>query len=469
MEAVVDPHQALQEILGPEIEAMLAAGQTKEVHDSLVHLIEPEIADVLLFLSPHHRAVAFRLLPRDRAAEVFTYLPFETQEALLEQLTSDQMAQLFNAIAPDDRAELFDELPGALVQRVMNLITPENRHITELLLNYPEQSVGRFMTPNYLRLKADWTMQRALDHIRQRGRAAGSLDTLYVTDDRNHLLHEVRLQDVLFAEPTAKIATLSGGMVPSLRATDDQEEAVRAMERYDRPVLPVVEKDNTLVGIVTFDDVADVAEEEVTEDIQKMAAVEALDEPYIDVSIPTLVRKRAVWLGILFFGQMATISALEHFEGHLQKAAVLMLFIPLLISSGGNTGSQAASLIIRALSLGEITIYDWWRVMRREVLCGLSLGALLATFGALRVWAGEWFGWSDYGGYAGLVSLTVAASLLVIVLWGTLVGSMLPIILKRLGLDPASSSTPLVSTLMDVTGIVIYFMTALTLLRGTLL
>ena len=469
MEATIDPHQAIQEILGPELAEMLAAGANKDAHDALVHLLEPEIADVLMFLAPAQRAIAFRLLPRDRAAEVFTYLSAESQEELLKELTSDQMAHLFNEMAPDDRAELFDELPGNLVQRLLAVMTPENRKATESILNYPLESVGRFMTPNYLRLKSDWSVQRALDHIRQRGRQAGSLDTLYVTDERNRLLHEVRLSDVLLTDPDARISTLTGSAVPSLRATDDQESAVRAMERYDRPVLPVVEKDNTLVGIVTFDDVADVAQEEVTEDIQKMGAVEALEEPYIDVAIPTLIRKRAVWLGILFFGQMATISALERFEGQLEKAAVLVLFIPLLISSGGNSGSQAASLIIRALALGEITLTDWWRVMRREIICGLSLGLLLATFGAARVWMGEAFGWSDYNGHVALVCLTVATTLMMIVLWGTVVGSMLPILLKRIGLDPASSSTPLVSTIMDVTGIVIYFLTAIAILRGTLL
>lgn len=468
MESVAAQQIAVRELVAPEIAELLRAGRTTEVRANLIELLDPEIADVLLALEPAQRAVAFRLLPRPRAASVYTYIPTEESEELVEQLTSEQLARLLEAMEPDDRVEQLDELPAEVVQRILAHMTPENRNLTQTILNYPIESVGRFMTPNYLRVKREWTAERALDHVRTQGKRVESLNKLYVTDAAGKLVNEIRLREVLLAEPSEVIGNLAVSQVVALQATDDQEEAVHAMERYDSPVLPVVNPDGVLVGIVTFDDVADVAEEEVTEDIQKMAAVEALDEPYISIPLHTLIRKRAIWLGILFIGQMATISALAIFSKQLEKAEALILFIPLLISSGGNSGSQAASLIIRALALGEIGLADWWRVMRREFICGLALGALLATFGALRIILWSFMGWSAQD-YVGLLCVTVGVSLLAIVTWGTLVGSMLPILLERIGFDPASSSTPLVATILDVTGIVIYFTTAMVVLRGTML
>lgn len=465
----VDPRHYVQELLGPDIAEMIADGQTFAARDALLVLLDPEVADILQFLSPAQRAIAFRLLPRERAADVFTFLPPEMQEKLLAELTSEQMSQLMNEMDPDDRVELLDELPGEVVQRLLQLMTPENRAATETILNYPPESVGRSMTPRYLRLKTEWTVQGALDHIRRFGRTVETFDVLYVTDERGRLLHEVPLTELLLAEPSKKVADLAGGNVPSLRATDDQEAAVFAMERYDRPVLPVVDRDNVLVGIVTFDDVADIAEEEVTEDIQKMAAVEALDEPYISVPILKLIRKRALWLGVIFIGQTATISVLAGFQSQLERAAILMLFIPLLISSGGNSGSQASSLIIRALSLGEVRPRDWWRVLRRELACGISLGVMLAALAVFRIALWHGLGWSQPTDHIGLITLTAAVALTTIVVWGTLVGGTLPLALQRAGLDPATSSTPLVSTILDVTGILIYFGTAIVILRGTLL
>lgn len=469
MESVATQPVAVRELIAPEIAELLRAGRTTEARANLIEFLDPEIADVLLALEPAQRAVAFRLLPRARAASVYTFIPADESEELVEQLTSDQLARLLEEMEPDDRVEQLDELPAAVVQRILAAMTPENRALTQTILNYPLESVGRFMTPNYLRVKSEWTAERALEQIRKRGGRVESLNKLYVTDAAGKLLNEVRLREVLLAGPQDIIGDLATSQVVALQATDDQEEAVRAMERYDSPVLPVVNSDGVLVGIVTFDDVADVAEEEATEDIQKMAAVEKLDEPYITVPLPTLIRKRAIWLGILFVGQMATISALAIFEKQLQKAEALILFIPLLISSGGNSGSQAASLIIRALSLGEIGFSDWWRVMRREFLCGIALGSLLATFGAGRIIVWNLLGWGPIDDYIAQLCITVGISLLAIVTWGTLVGSMLPIMLQRIGFDPASSSTPLVATILDVTGIVIYFSTAMFVLRGTML
>lgn len=461
--------RATAQFIAPEIVEMLDQARAHEARQALVYLHNAEIADVLDILEPRHRAIAFRLLPRDRAAEVFPFLPAEHQEELLKALTHEQLARIFNEMDPDDRAELFEEMPGTLVTMLFSLIDPQERRQTQMLLGYPPESIGRIMTPNYVRVRPEWTVQQGLDHIRRRGGDAETLDTLYVIDRDGRLVAEVRLHDLLLAVPETPIEKLMSTHVPMLHARDDQEVAVGEFERYDRPVLPVVDSQGVLVGVVTFDDVADVAEEEATEDFHKMAAVEALEQPYLHVSIPTLLRKRGFWLGILFFGQMLTISAMESFEGELKKAEVLALFIPLLISSGGNSGSQAASLIIRAMAIGEIRLSDWWRILFREFACGLGLGAFLGTLGVLRVVVWHQMGWAEYTQHWLIFGVAVGVSLLGIVVWGTFVGGMLPLLFRRVGVDPATSSAPFVTTIVDVCGIMIYFVTAITILRGTLL
>lgn len=455
-------------LVAPDIAEMLGQGYAHEARAALLSLFDAEISDVLMELDRQQRGLAFRLLPRDRAAEVFTFLPHEPQEDLLEDLSSQQLAQLFAEMPPDDRAELFEELPGNLVIKLLKLMGPEERHATQIILGYPEDSIGRQMTPDYIRVRPDWTVQRVLEHIRRRGEDAETLDTLYVADRAGQLVADVRLRDVLLAQPDELIEALMSTHVPSLNARDDQEIAVLEFERHDRPVLPVVDSKGELVGVVTFDDVADVAVEEVTEDIHKMAAVEALEEPYLHVSIPTLVRKRGIWLGVLFLGQMLTINAMESFEKALDKLPLLVLFVPLLISSGGNTGSQAASLVIRAMAIGEIGLRDWWRILLREFACGCLLGLLLGSIGALRIVIWHKTGLSDYGAEWLLLSLAIGTALVGIVIWGTFIGGMLPLLFRRLGVDPATSSAPFVTTIVDISGIVIYFLTVLTILRGSL-
>lgn len=456
-------------VLAPEIGDMLTRGELRDARAALEGLFDPEIADVLMELDPRHLALAYRLLPRDRSAEIFALLPLEKQEELLSSLTSQQMAQLFNSMTPDDVAELFDELPGRLAAELLNLLGPEERREAQIILGYPAESIGRIMTPNYLRVRPDWTVAEVLEHIRQRGEEAETLDTLYVVDRDGKLVADVRLRDLLLAPPDTYVAELMSTRVPFLNARDDQEVAVSAFERHDRPVLPVVDSDGVLVGVVTFDDVADVAEEEVTEDIHKMAGVEALEEPYLHVSVPELLRKRAPWLAVLFVGEMATASAMEHFEGALRQAIVLTVFIPLIISSGGNSGSQGTSLIIRAMAVGEIALKDWARVLQRELLCGLLLGLFLGVIGMARVVVWHESGMADYTEHFLLVAVTVGTAVVGVVLWANLVGSMLPFLLRRFGLDPATSSAPFVATLVDVTGLIIYFTTAILILRGTLL
>jgi magnesium transporter len=458
-----DNSPLLGALLAPEIEELLTAGETHEARKIITGMLDPEIADVMRAVEPRHRAVLFRLLPTARAADVFAYLDQPAQEQLLGELQADHLAQLMDEMAPDDRAELFEELPGQVAARLLSLMTPSERKRTQTILGYPPQSIGRIMTPDYLTVRPEWTAAEALDYIRKHGRDAESLDTLYVVDAAGKLLDGVRLRRLLLTDPSTIIDSLMSQHVVKLYAHADREEAVQIMERYDRPVLPVVNRGDVLVGIVTFDDVADVAEKETTEDIQKMGGIEALDEPYMAVSVWELFRKRGTWLSLLFLGELFTASAMGHFEHEIEKAVVLSLFLPLIISSGGNSGSQASTLVIRAMAVGEVKLADWWRVFGRELLCGLMLGVLLGIIGLARIHVWQYFGWIDYSTVhfsAGRVATTVGVSLIGVVMWGSLSGSMLPFLLRKLRLDPATISAPLVATLVDVTGLIIYFTTA---------
>jgi magnesium transporter len=351
---------------------------------------------------------------------------------------------------------------------MITLLSPEERKIAVTLLGYPEDSVGRLMTPDYIALKPEWTMSEVLNHIRQYGKDSETLNIIYVVDDKGKLIDDLKIRDIILASPDKKVIDIMDENFVALHVTDDQESAVQTFKKYDRVALPVIDARGLLIGIVTVDDVFDVAEEEATEDIHKLAAVEALEEPYSTMPFFSMIKKRVVWLTVLFVGEMLTASAMGFFEDEIAKAVVLALFVPLIISSGGNSGSQAATLVIRAIALGEITLKDWWNIMRREILSGLMLGLILGTIGFLRI--SLWGSFSNiYGEHWVLIGLTVGFSLIGVVLWGTLSGSMLPFILKKLGLDPATSSAPFVATLVDVTGLVIYFTFAILFLSGTLL
>jgi magnesium transporter len=324
------------------------------------------------------------------------------------------------------------------------------------------------MTPDYIAVRDDWTVGQVFDYIRQHGKDSETLLVLYVVDGRGTLIDDIRIRKFLLAAPDAKVADLMDASLVALNAFDEQEKAIEVFREYDREALPVVDSNGVLIGVVTIDDVLDVAEEEATEDIQKIGGVEALDEPYIDTPIPRLVKKRAGWLVVLFLGEMLTTTAMAFFEDELARAIVLVTFIPLIVSSGGNSGSQASTLVIRAMALGEISLRDWWRVMKREILSGLALGLILGAIGFLRVEL--WSTFSDiYGAHATLIGITIGCTLVGIVMLGTLTGSMLPLILRKLGLDPATSSAPFVATLVDVSGLIIYFAVATLILTGTLL
>jgi len=461
----------LGELIQPEIEELIEQRQFGELREVLSGLANAEVAEVFADLPPERVAVLFRILPREQATDVFEYLPVDVQEAVLRALGQEQVAAVLNEMAPDDRTALLEEMPGEAAQRLINLLSPDERKIASKLLGYPEESIGRLMTPDYVAIRKDWTVGDVIEHLRRVGREKETINTLYVVDEKGKLLDDVLLRNLVIADPNTRVADLMDGHYTFLRVNDDQEEAVRAFKKYDRTALPVVDSTDTLVGIITVDDVLDVAEEEETEDVQKMAAVQVLAEPYLDVTAVTMVRKRVPWLFLLFCGEMLTITAMHRFEATLETVVILALFIPLIISSGGNSGSQAASLVIRALAIGELSLADWWRVMRRELLSGLMFGSIL---GGLAFVVAYGFGiyHASKGGSTvaspALVAFVVGTALVGVVLFGTLAGSMLPLLLKRMGMDPAVSSTPFVATLVDVTGILIYFATAVVILRGIL-
>jgi len=447
---------------------LLEARNFMAIRASLTALTPADSAELIEDFEPAEQAALFRLLPMQLATEFFEYLPVEAQEELIHAMGNEQAAGILDAMSPDDRTALLEELPTAVCARLVESLSPRERAVALRLLDYPENSIGRMMTSEYLTLRDEWNAREVLDHIRSHGRDRETLNVLYVVDALGKLVDEVRIREILLAPLEAKVKDLRNDVLISLTATDDQESAVSAFRKYDRTVLPVVDGHGGLVGIVTVDDILDVVEEEATEDIQKLGGMEQLDEPYMDISLARLVKKRATWLVVLFVGEMLTATAMGHFQDDISKAVILAVFVPLIISSGGNSGSQAATLIIRAMAIGEVGLRDWWKVMRREIFSGLVLGLILAVIGILRIVV--WSVFSDvYGPHWLLLAMTVGISLIGVVLWGTLSGSMLPFLLKRLGLDPATSSAPFVATLVDVTGLIIYFAVAGVVLRGTLL
>jgi magnesium transporter len=371
-------------------------------------------------------------------------------------------------MAPDDRTMFLEELPATVTRELLALLTPDERAVAVTLLGYPEGSVGRLMTPDYIAIREDWTVQQVLDYVRAHGQDSETLNVIYAVDPHGLLIDDLRIREFLLADPGKHVSELMDRRFVALKATDDQQSAVAQFRQYDRSALPVTDTSGMLIGIVTIDDVLDVVETEATKDIQRIGGSEALDEPYMDIGFARMIQKRAGWLTALFLGEMLTATAMGFFEAEISKAVVLALFIPLIISSGGNSGSQASTLVIRALALGEVTLRDWWRITRREIAAGVALGTILGSVGFLRITL--WSAFSDaYGAHWLLVAITVAVALLGVVLWGSLVGSLLPLGLRRLGFDPAVSSAPFVATLVDVTGLVIYFSVALVVLRGTLL
>ncbi len=459
-------------LIEPEVHELIVAGNYAELRETLHGLQPADVADILASIEPEHAAIAFRFLPRDDAAMVFSYLEPAKQEELIQRLGEKSATALVEAMDVDDRARLLDELPHQVAARIVASLSPEDRKQTQAILGYPPRSVGRLMTPDYVRIRTEWTVARALEHIRRHGRDAETINVVYVIDDTGVLVDDLRLRQLIMAEPDATVESLLNRQFIALRADQPQEEAVETLTKYDRVALPVLDSRGALLGIVTHDDVADVARQKATEDMQKMGGMEALDEPYMAASIGALFRKRAPWLALLFLSELLTSNAIGFFEDEIKRAAILAVFIPAIISSGGNSGSQASTLVIRALGLREIGLGDWWRVLRRELIVATLLGVLIGAMGLFRISLFGWMGWfhdPEVIDHYGLLGCTIAASLLGVVIWGSVMGAMLPFILSKLKFDPAGSSTPFVATLVDVTGIVIYFSCALAILSSTLL
>ncbi len=438
--------------------------------DLLQFLEEQNISDVkeLVDEMPEAAPRIFELLPIARSVNVFRILDFPTQERILKKLSGTKISELINELPPDDLTALFSELHGDAVKKLIILLPDEERKEALRLLGYKEDSIGRLMTPDYVAVKQHWTIARVLDHIRRYGKESETINVIYVIDDNGKLLDDLQIQKLLLAEPNALVSDLIDDRLVALNAADNQEEAVQIFRMNNRVALPVTDNKGILLGIVTIDDILWVANEEYTEDIQKIGGTEALDEPYLDTPIFGLVRRRVGWLAILMLGQMLTFQAMEIFQNDIQKLVVLSLFVPMIISCGGNSGSQASTLIIQAMALGEITIKDWWRVMKKEIVSGTILGIILAAIGFGRIALGYLMEPAVYQDIWIPLSFCIAASVFFIVLWGSLSGSMLPIVLKRFGLDPANSSAPFVATLVDVTGVLIYFSCALLFLGAYL-
>jgi len=453
----------------PEIRELIERRNFSALQRIFTDWLPVDLAELISDLPENEQGILYRLLPREVATETFEYLDIDAQQNLLNALTKKDVTHILNSMSPDDRTEMLEELPSNVVQELLKLLSFEEFKIAKTLLAYSEDSVGRLMSPDYISVKKDWTITQVLDYIRKFGHDSETLNVIYVIDDYGKLIGELASRELLLSQPDKHVKELiSEEKIITLTATQDQQEALETFKRYDRVALPVVDSNGYLIGIVTVDDMLDVAEEELTEDIQKFGGIEALEEPYMNIPLLQVIKKRGVWLIVLFLGEMLTASAMAFFEDELARAIVLATFIPLIISSGGNSGSQAATLIIRALALGEITVKDWWRIMRREILSGLALGSILGFIGVFRVvlWS---FILGSYNIEWLAVGYTVGISLVGVVLLGTLAGSMLPLLLQRWGLDPATSSAPFVATIVDVAGIIIYFSVATVLLSGILL
>ncbi len=434
------------------------------------------ISDVaeLVYEYPDYESQIIANMSMHRAASVFKILDITEQRRIVKDLPPFKTAELLNQLPADDRTAFLEDLPKEVIRDLIKLLDPEERKITLSLLGYPEDSVGRLMTPDYVYVYEHDTVDDVLRIIRKVAKSSETVDVIYIINERGELIDDIKIRDIIIAAPDKRMGELLDGRIVALNVNDDQEHASQIFKMNNRVALPVTDDNNILLGIVTIDDILWVANEEFSEDIQKIGGTEALEEPYLETPFFKLIKKRVGWLIILFIGEMLTATAMSYFSDEIQKAVVLSIFVPLIMSSGGNSGSQASTLIIQAMAVSEVSLADWWRVIRREVLSGIMLGSILGAIGFARVCFWHWLmihGWIQdlYGKHWFLIALTVGFSLIGVVLWGTLSGSMLPLLLKRLGADPAASSAPFVATLVDVTGLVIYFSVAYIFLRGILL
>jgi magnesium transporter len=455
-----------------EIVNKIKAGDVSDLFSRKHHgkTIHPaEVARIFAAVPPKNALRIFLSLPADDQVRVFPYLENKAQKTILGSLPGESAGYVLNQLSSDDRTLFLSTLNGVDLTYALSLLEERKKDNSHDMLGYPENSVARILNTDFATIHGEHTIAEAAAHLRKHHKDNETANVIYVVDKDGRLVDDIPIRRMVLNEPGKKVSEIMDGFITKLNIRDTKDEAVAKFKEYDRVALPVTNDDNVLLGVVTVDDVLDVAEAKDTAEIQKFGGVEELDYPYVKTPILSLLRKRAGWLIILFLGEMFTATAMGYFDNEISKAVVLALFIPLIISSGGNSGSQAATLIIRAMALKEITFRQWWYVMRREVLSGLVLGIILGSIGVIRITVWQQMNWYDYGQHWFLLAITIFFSLIGIVLWGTLIGAMIPMMLKRLKIDPATSSAPFVATLVDVTGLVIYFSIAAVILKGTLL
>jgi magnesium transporter len=442
---------SIAQLLTPEIKDLIEQNDWTNLKNLISDWPSPDIADLLGYLDSKDSVILFRLLPKNTASDVFSKLGITEQEALLNKISNSELENLILNTAYDDRTDLFEDLPGRLTQKILNILPVDERAKSLELLGYPEMSVGRMMTPNYIAVKSNMDLQKAIDHIRIRGQNAETIDMIYVVDNDWKLLDDVPIKKFILAKPDQFVEDIMDHNFICIEAKQDQEEAYHLIERYDLNVLPVVDTEGVLLGIVTVDDIIDVLEDEVTEDFQKASAINPVEEKYAFATPFLLYKKRVGWLMILLLADFFSSNIIAHYEFALRAVISLAFFIPILIDSGGNTAAQASTLIIRALATGELTLKKWFHVVRKELLIGIMLGLTLAS--VLYIRSFFWKGGPQVG-------LVVGFSMFIIVLWANLLGTLLPIILTKMKLDPAVTSSPLLTTIVDSTGLLIYFTSA---------
>lgn len=456
-----------QPTLQEQFEALIREDNRLQTRDFLDDQNISDVAD-LVYEFPDHAGNIIANMSVHRAASVFKILDLSTQKDIIKELPANTTASLLNELPADDRTDFLEELPSNAVRELIKLLDPDERRITLSLLGYPENSIGRLMTPDYVYVYPENTIEEVFSTIRKYGKDSETINVIYVINRNGELLDDLRISEFILSPTDKKVLELMDERYVALHPEDDQESAAEIFKMNNRVALPVVSKSNKLLGIVTIDDILWVAGEEFSEDMQKMGGSSALEEPYLDVPIFKLYKKRIIWLIILFAGETFTIAAMSNFQETLEQVLVLSTFIPLIISSGGNSGSQAATLIIQALALGEVTVKDWWHIARREIFSGILMGLTLGILGFFIIYGGYYI-FGLFGAHFIRIGFAIGTAIIGVVTWGTIMGSMLPLLLKRLGADPATSSTPFIATLVDVTGLLIYFGTAFLLLKGVLL
>lgn len=446
----------LKELLRPEIEDIIKQRRWKDLRIGLEGWEPAELAELLLEIEKEYKVLLFRALPREVSTQVFSHIESDERDQLLNELTDGETRRLLADMSPDDRTSLLEELPAKVTKSLMNMLSTEDLKEARFLLGYPEESIGRLMTPDFVAVQSEFTISETIEHIRKFGKDSETIYRVYVVDDNGRLIDDILLKDLILSEESKVISELMDDSFLSLSAFDDREEAVRMFEKYDVLALPVVDSNGIIVGIVTFDDIYDVSEEEATEDFQRTSGINPLDQSYLSASIRKIYLKRIPWLLAMVFANFLTASVISHYDYVTVAFVSIVAFIPLLTGTGGNSGTQSSVLIIRGIATGDIKYKDWFSVFKKEIVVGLLLGFTLAIVAFIR-------GYLESNNSFNL-AWTVSFSLIILILWANIIGSTLPIILHKMKLDPAVISGPLITTIVDVSGLLIYFNVALYLL-----